>query len=91
MMKKAVQLIVDSLSHLLIIERAILDKSAAINDEGSNAMMSDFISEQEKTIWMMQAWKSNPTFFSYHNKSQNSSLILFWLFLMLNFSNFRSQ
>jgi starvation-inducible DNA-binding protein len=36
--------------------RAILDKSAAINDEGSNAMMSDFISEQEKTIWMMQAW-----------------------------------
>jgi starvation-inducible DNA-binding protein len=47
MMKKAVQLIVDSLSHLLIIERAILDKSA-INDEGSNAMMSDFISEQEK-------------------------------------------
>jgi starvation-inducible DNA-binding protein len=46
----------DSLSHLLIIERAILDKSAAINDEGSNAMMSDFISEQEKTIWMMQAW-----------------------------------
>jgi starvation-inducible DNA-binding protein len=53
--EKAVQLIVDSLSHLLIIERAILDKSAAINDEGSNAMMSDFISEQEK-IWMMQAW-----------------------------------
>jgi starvation-inducible DNA-binding protein len=53
--EKAVQLI-DSLSHLLIIERAILDKSAAINDEGSNAMMSDFISEQEKTIWMMQAW-----------------------------------
>jgi starvation-inducible DNA-binding protein len=45
--EKAVQLI-DSLSHLLIIERAILDKSAAINDEGSNAMMSDFISEQEK-------------------------------------------
>jgi starvation-inducible DNA-binding protein len=30
---EAVQLIVDSLSHLLIIERAILDKSAAINDE----------------------------------------------------------
>jgi starvation-inducible DNA-binding protein len=53
--EKAVQLIVDSLSHLLIIEREILDKSAAINDEGSNAM-SDFIAEQEKTIWMMQAW-----------------------------------
>jgi starvation-inducible DNA-binding protein len=39
---------VDSLSHLLIIERAILDKSAAINDEGSNAMMSDFIQSKRK-------------------------------------------
>lgn len=28
------------------------------NDEGTNAMMSDFISEQEKTIWMMKAWLS---------------------------------
>jgi starvation-inducible DNA-binding protein len=54
--EKAVQLIVDSLSHLLTRERIILDKSAAVNDEGSNSMMSDFISEQEKTIWMMQAW-----------------------------------
>ena len=54
--EKAVQLIVDSLSHLLTRERIILDKSATVNDEGSNSMMSDFISEQEKTIWMMQAW-----------------------------------
>lgn len=54
--EKAVQLIVTSLSHLLKIERAILYKSAEISDEGTNAMMSDFISEQEKTVWMMQAW-----------------------------------
>ncbi|MFT5250168.1 MAG: starvation-inducible DNA-binding protein [bacterium] len=54
--EKAVQLIVDSLSHLLALEREILNKSAAVNDEGSNAMMSDFIAEQEKTIWMMMAW-----------------------------------
>jgi starvation-inducible DNA-binding protein len=25
-------------------------------DEGTNSMMGDFISEQEKIIWMMQAW-----------------------------------
>jgi starvation-inducible DNA-binding protein len=25
-------------------------------DEGTNSMMSDFIAEQEKTIWMMNAW-----------------------------------
>ncbi|MBG6187454.1 Dps family protein [Flavobacterium sp. CAN_S2] len=54
--EKAVHLIVTSLSHLLKIERGILNKSGEINDEGTNSMMSDFISEQEKTIWMMQAW-----------------------------------
>ena len=54
--EKAVHLIVTSLSHLLKIERTILAQSAAINDEGTNSMMGDFIAEQEKTIWMMQAW-----------------------------------
>jgi starvation-inducible DNA-binding protein len=39
---------VDSLSHLLIIERAILDKSAAINDEGSNAMMVTLFQSKRK-------------------------------------------
>lgn len=54
--EKAIQLIADSLSQLLKIERAILFKSNEIGDEGTNSMMSDFISEQEKTIWMMHAW-----------------------------------
>ncbi|WP_339917776.1 Dps family protein [Yeosuana marina] len=54
----AVRLIVDSLSELLKIEREILDKSDEANDEGTNSMMSDFITEQEKTIWMMKAWLS---------------------------------
>jgi starvation-inducible DNA-binding protein len=52
----AVQLIIDSLSHLLKIERTISNLSGEIDDEGTNAMMSDFISEQEKTIWMLNAW-----------------------------------
>ncbi|MBP0905378.1 Dps family protein [Mariniflexile gromovii] len=56
--EKAVTLIVDSLSELLKIERAILDKSGDANDEGTNSMMSDFITEQEKTVWMMKAWLS---------------------------------
>lgn len=54
--EKAVHLIVDSLSDLLKIEREILNKTDEINDEGTNSMMSDFIAEQEKTIWMMRAW-----------------------------------
>lgn len=54
--EKAVQLVVNSLSQLLKIERGILEKSDEAQDEGTNAMMSDFITEQEKTIWMMKAW-----------------------------------
>jgi len=54
--QKAVKLIVDSLTELLKIERDILNKSDDADDEGTNAMMSGFISEQEKTVWMMKAW-----------------------------------
>lgn len=56
--EKAVRLIVDSLTELLKIERQILDKSDDANDEGTNSMMSGFITEQEKTVWMMKAWLS---------------------------------
>ncbi len=52
----AVLLVLDSLTQLLVIERDLLEKSGVINDEGTNAMMSDFIAEQEKTIWMFTAW-----------------------------------
>jgi starvation-inducible DNA-binding protein len=53
---EAIQLILQSLSVLLQVERVILAKAAEINDEGTNSMMSDFITEQEKTIWMLKAW-----------------------------------
>ena len=52
----AIQLILDSLVKLLKIERVILKKASEIEDEGTSSMMSDFIVEQEKTIWMMKAW-----------------------------------
>ncbi|SDL90914.1 Dps family protein [Kriegella aquimaris] len=52
----AIRLIVDSLKELLVIERRILDASDESGDEGTNSMMSDFITEQEKTVWMMKAW-----------------------------------
>ncbi|MBT8296882.1 MAG: DNA starvation/stationary phase protection protein [Maribacter sp.] len=52
----AIRLIVDSLTKLLLIERRILTISGDADDEGTNSMMSDFITEQEKTVWMMKAW-----------------------------------
>lgn len=51
-----VSLVVNSLAELLKIERSILDESDNASDEGTNSMMSDFIAEQEKTIWMLNAW-----------------------------------
>jgi starvation-inducible DNA-binding protein len=54
--EEAITLIVNSLTELLKVERVILLQSGTIDDEGTNSMMSDFIKEQEKTIWMMKAW-----------------------------------
>ncbi|MCW1148943.1 Dps family protein [Flavobacterium lacisediminis] len=53
---EAIQLILESLSVLLQVERVILAKASEINDEGTNSMMCDFIAEQEKTNWMLKAW-----------------------------------
>lgn len=54
--EEAITLIVSSLTQLLKIERLILNQAGEIDDEGTNSMMSDFIKEQEKTLWMMRAW-----------------------------------
>lgn len=54
--RESVELIVNSLIILIEIERRILIQSAEADDEGTNAMMSDFVSEQEKTVWMLKSW-----------------------------------
>ena len=56
--RESVELIVTSLTKLIEIERKILNQSDEADDEGTNSMMSDFISEQEKTVWMLKAWLS---------------------------------
>ncbi|MEQ9262271.1 MAG: Dps family protein [Owenweeksia sp.] len=54
--KEAVQNVVDGFRVLLEIERDILDISGDANDEGTNALMSDYIREQEKLVWMYSAF-----------------------------------
>ena len=56
--EEAVMLIVNSLSSLLILERHVLELAGDANDEGTSSLMSDLITEQEKTIWMMRSWLS---------------------------------
>lgn len=54
--RKAVQLVVESFGALLQLERQIANHASKANDEGTNGMMSDYIREQEKTVWMLQAF-----------------------------------
>lgn len=53
---KSMSTIVSNLGTLLQLERVILDLSTDANDEGTNSLMSDYITQQEKTIWMLNAW-----------------------------------
>ena len=53
---KAVANILDAFKVLLTKQREILDLSSEINDEGTNAMMSDNIREQEKLVWMYSSF-----------------------------------
>lgn len=54
--KKAVANILESFAVLLPIERDVLDLAAKANDEGTNALMSDYIRQQEKLVWMYSAF-----------------------------------
>lgn len=48
--------ILDSFKTLLVKQRELLDLSDKAEDEGTNALMSDYIREQEKLVWMYSAF-----------------------------------
>jgi starvation-inducible DNA-binding protein len=54
--KKALKNLLTSFQTLLILEREILELSGKADDEGTNALMSDYIREQEKLVWMFAAY-----------------------------------
>lgn len=48
--------VLDSFKQLLVMQREILSLAAEANDEGTSALMSDYIREQEKLVWMYSAF-----------------------------------
>lgn len=52
----AVHQILDAFEVTLKIQREILELSDDADDEGTNALMSDYISEQEKLVWMYSSY-----------------------------------
>ncbi|MFT5998666.1 MAG: starvation-inducible DNA-binding protein [Neolewinella sp.] len=54
--KKAVSNILASFSIIITMQRELLTISEEANDEGTNALMSDYIRAQEKLVWMYSAF-----------------------------------
>lgn len=54
--RKAIEALLEGFKILLEKEREILDLAGESGDEGTSALMSDYIREQEKTVWMLSAW-----------------------------------
>ncbi|MBK8965177.1 MAG: Dps family protein [Saprospiraceae bacterium] len=53
---KAVENILHAFKTIIALQRELLDLSADAGDEGTNALMSDYIREQEKQVWMYSAF-----------------------------------
>jgi starvation-inducible DNA-binding protein len=53
---EAIKEILKGYEVLLPLERELLEMSGDSNDEGTNALMSDYIREQEKLVWMYSAF-----------------------------------
>ncbi|EKO3573183.1 DNA starvation/stationary phase protection protein [Vibrio metschnikovii] len=48
--------LVNGFGALITQQRAILAFAAEVGDEGTSAQMGDYIREQEKLVWMLNAW-----------------------------------
>lgn len=54
--QETVNSVLESLKILLVKQLTILELSGEADDEGTNALMSDYIREQEKLVWMYNAF-----------------------------------
>jgi len=54
--KECVKSVLDSFATLLSKEREIAKLAGELEDEGTNAMASDYIREKEKLVWMYTAF-----------------------------------
>jgi starvation-inducible DNA-binding protein len=54
--REAVAQILDAFRTLLVMQRELLELSSDAGDEGTNALMSDYIREQEKLVWMYSSY-----------------------------------
>ena len=53
---KGIKIIINNFSTLILKEREILSLAGDADDEGTASLMSDYISETEKTLWMLSSY-----------------------------------
>lgn len=51
-----VKIVVQNFSTIILHEREILSLAADANDEGTVSLMSDYITQTEKTLWMLNSY-----------------------------------
>ena len=54
--KRAVQRVLAAFTSLLLLERELFELAQKSGDEGTASMMSDYIRQQEKLVWMYSAY-----------------------------------
>jgi len=54
--KTSINIVMTNFSILLQKERLILSLAGEANDEGTVSLMSDYISQTEKTLWMLKSY-----------------------------------
>lgn len=53
---EAVKIILETYRHLIAAERALISDAAEIGDEATVALLSDYITSQEKEVWMLTSY-----------------------------------
>jgi starvation-inducible DNA-binding protein len=53
---RGVEIVLESFKTIIVLQREILELTDEANDEGTNALMSDYIREQEKLVWMYSSF-----------------------------------
>lgn len=54
--QNTMQGLVNGFGHLISYQRKVLELATQADDEGTSSQMSDYIREQEKLVWMLNAW-----------------------------------
>lgn len=54
--RDCVQGLLEGYRVLIGLQREIMELAGEADDEGTTTLMSDYITQQEKTVWMFSAW-----------------------------------